>query len=192
MCGRYYIDDDVEEELFHVLQEIDEKLWPERKGDIYPSNAAPVICGRNDRLCSMIMKWGFAGKDKKLLINARAETALERPTFSESVRQRRCIIPARHFYEWNRDRQKVTFYRSQKRVLYMAGFYREQEDGSHFMILTTAANDSMRPVHDRMPLILEEKELLPWICDSTRAGFFLDRPSPPLQHRQDYEQMSLF
>ncbi len=57
MCGRYYIDDDVEEEISHVLQETDGKLRLERKGDICPSNAAPVIYGRNDRLCGMIMKW---------------------------------------------------------------------------------------------------------------------------------------
>lgn len=99
MCGRYYIDKDTEEEIYRALQEIDEKFMTERTGDIYPTNYAPVIYGRNEKLCGGEMRWGFLGKDKRLMINARAETALERPTFSDSVRQRRCIIPARHFYE---------------------------------------------------------------------------------------------
>lgn len=192
MCGRYYIDKDVEEELYRVLQEIDEKLRTERTGDIFPANAAPVIYGKNEKLCGKEMKWGFIGKDKRLLINARAETALERPAFANSVRQRRCIIPARHFYEWDRDKQKVTFCRKQGKALYMAGFYREQEDGLHFVILTTAANDSVSPVHDRMPLILEEEEMLPWIYNGGQVGSFLAKCSPMLERRQDYEQMRLF
>lgn len=192
MCGRYYIDKDVEEEIYRVLQEIDEKLRTERTGDIFPSNAAPVIYGRNEKLCGKEMKWGFLGKDKRLLINARAETALERPTFSDSVRQRRCIIPARHFYEWDKRKQKVTFGRKQGKILYMAGFYREQEDGPHFIILTTAANDSVSPVHERMPLILEKEEMLPWIYDDEKVSSFLTKTSPMLERRQDYEQMSLF
>ena len=192
MCGRYYIDKDVEDELYRMLQEIDGKLRTERAGDIYPSNAAPVIYGRNEKLCGREMKWGFMGRDKRLLINARAETALERPTFSESVRQRRCIIPARHFYEWDKGKQKVTFCRQQGKVIYMAGFYREMEDGPHFVILTTGANDSVSPVHDRMPLILEKEEMLPWIYDDGKVGSFLTKSSPLLERRQDYEQMSLF
>lgn len=192
MCGRYYIDQDVEEELYRVLQEIDDKLRRERTGDIFPANAAPVIYGRDAKLCGGEMKWGFMGKDKRLLINARAETAMERPVFANSVRQRRCIIPARHFYEWDRGKQKVTFCRKQGEILYMAGLYRNQEDGPHFVILTTAANGSVSPVHDRMPLILEENEMLPWIYDDGKTGSFLNKSSPMLERRQDYEQMSLF
>lgn len=192
MCGRYYIDSDVEKEIFRIVQEIDESMRMERTGDIYPSQEAPVIYSRGDRLHGGEMKWGFKGRDNRLLINAGAETAMERPTFSDSVRQRRCVIPARHFYEWNREKQKVTFGYRQKNTLFMAGFYREQEDGPHFIILTTGANDSVRPVHERMPLILEEEEIRPWIGEDARVGGFLNKSSPLLERRQDYEQMSLF
>ncbi len=192
MCGRYYIDSDVEREIYRIAQEIDENMREERTGDIYPSQDAPVIYGRGDSLRGGKMKWGLTGKDKSLLINARAETALERPTFSDSVRQRRCVIPARHFYEWNREKQKVTFYRKEKATLYLAGFYRGQEDGPHFIILTTEANASVRPVHERMPLILEEEEIRLWIGEDSRVGSFLNKSSPLLERRQDYEQMSLF
>lgn len=192
MCGRYYIDDDVEKEIFRIIQEIDESMNMERIGDIYPAQMAPVLYGRGDRLHGGEMKWGLTGRDGKLLINARAETAMDRPTFSDSVRQRRCVIPTRHFYEWDREKQKVTFCRQQMETMFLAGFYREQEDGPHFIILTTAANDSVRPVHERMPLILEAEEIRPWIWEDSRACSFLNKSSPLLERRQDYEQMSLF
>lgn len=192
MCGRYYIDNDVEKEIFRIMQEIDESMSMERTGDIYPTQAAPVLYGRGDRLHGGEMKWGLTGRDRKLLINARAETAMDRPTFSDSVRQRRCVIPARHFYEWNREKQKVTFCHQQMETMFLAGFYREQEDGPHFIILTTAANDSVRPVHERMPLILEEEEIRLWIWEDSRVCSFLNKSSPLLERRQDYEQMSLF
>lgn len=192
MCGRYYIDEDMGNEIGHIVREIDEnmKIW--RQGDVYPSQAAPVIYGRGNHLYGSEMKWGVDSRDRKLLVNARAETAMERPTFSESVRHRRCIIPARHFYEWNSQKQKVTFFRAHKPVIYMAGFYRMQEDVPHFIILTTAANDSMRPVHDRMPLILEETELDSWIWEDSEVSSFLGKLPPSLEHSQEYEQLSLF
>lgn len=192
MCGRYYIDDDVEKEIYRIAQEIDESMSVERTGDIYPTQAAPVLYGRGDRLHGGDMKWGLTGRDRKLLINARAETAMDRSTFSDSVRQRRCVIPARHFYEWDREKQKVTFCRKQGETLFLAGFYREQEDGPHFIILTTAANASVGPVHERMPLILDEEEIRPWIWEASRVSSFLNKSSPLLERRQDYEQMSLF
>ncbi len=192
MCGRYYIDEDVEKEIYRIVQEIDLNRKPVRIGEIYPSQMAPVIYGREERLWGGEMKWGLTGRDGRLLINARAETALERPTFSESIRQRRCVIPAKHFYEWNKDKQKVTFGSRHRGILYMAGFYQMQEGGPHFIILTTAANDSVRPVHERMPLILEKEEMLPWIREDSEVSSFLSRSSPLLERRQDYEQMSLF
>lgn len=192
MCGRYYIVSDVEKEIYRIAQEIDQNMRMERIGDIYPSQNAPVLYGRENRLYGGEMKWGLTGRDRKLLINARAETAMERPTFSDSVRQRRCIIPARGFYEWNREKQKVTFYRQQGQTLFLAGFYREQEDGPHFIILTTAANASVRAVHERMPLILEEEQIRPWLWEDSRVRGFLNQSSPLLERIQDYEQLSLF
>ena len=118
MCGRYYIDSDVEKEIFRIIQEIDENMRMERTGDIYPSQEAPVIYGREGRLRGGEMKWGLKGRDNRPLINARSETAMEKPTFSDSVRRRRCVIPARHFYEWNREKQKVTL-AAGKRKLYL-------------------------------------------------------------------------
>lgn len=192
MCGRYFIDDAVEKDIERIVNKIDKNMKRQRKGDIYPAQTAPVICQKNNTLCAVDMKWGFEGKDKKLLINARAETALEKPAFSDSIMHRRCVIPAGGFYEWNRDKQKVTFRYPQSPSVYMAGFYRKYGNGLQFIIVTTKANASMSPVHDRMPLILEEREIPAWICEDVKTGEFLKKISPMLERQQDYEQMSLF
>ncbi len=80
--------------------------------------------------------------------------------FRDSVLHRRCIIPAKHFYEWDSDKNKVTFLRKDKSVLYMAGFYNCFQGEDRFIIITTQANTSVQKVHNRMPLILEDKELV--------------------------------
>ena len=192
MCGRYYIDDTVENEIERIVGKIDKNLSMHKTGDIHPAEFAPVICQKSNNLYAVDMQWGFEGKDKKLLINARAETALEKATFSDSILHRRCVIPAGCFYEWNRDRQKVTFRYPADPMIYLAGFYRMYGNEPHFIIVTTDANASMSPVHDRMPLILEEREITSWICEDAKVGEFLKKSSPMLERQQDYEQMSLF
>lgn len=192
MCGRYSIDEAVENDIKRIVRENNISINWQGKKELHPTETAPVICKRENTLCAMEMKWGFEGKDKKLLINARAETALNKPTFSDSILHRRCVIPASHFYEWSRDGQKVTFRYSASPILYMAGFYRMYDNEPHFIIVTTPANASMLPVHDRMPLILEEWELTEWLNNDAKVVEFLKKSSPLLERQQDYEQMSLF
>ena len=77
-------------------------------------------------------------------------------------------------------------------VLFMAGFCRQFEDGEHFVILTTAANVSMEPVHDRMPLILEYQEIAEWMFDDTKTESILHKTPCLLERKTEYEQLSLF
>ena len=159
MCGRYYINEETEKDIRRIVAEIDKKINWERRGDIHPSDAAPVITGKIPGLFAEEMHWGFPSyRSKQLMINARSETALEKRSFSESVCRRRCVIPAHHFYEWDRRKNKITFTWDESPTLYLAGFYNYFEDGNRFIILTTAAHRSMQPVHDRMPLILPEQQ----------------------------------
>ena len=106
------------------------------------------------------MVWGFPRFDGRgLLINARAETAAERRTFRECVLHRRCVIPAKGFWEWNKSKEKFSFERQDSQVMFMAGCYDCFDGQDRFVILTTEANPSVKPVNDRMPLILERNEL---------------------------------
>ena len=137
------------------------------------------------------MQWGFRQKSGSgLIINARAESVTERPMFRESILLRRCVIPSSWFYEWNQNKEKVTFKKGDSSVLYMAGFYQRYEDGNRFVILTTGANKSMKPVHDRMPVILEGQELQDWVFDESYMKYVLNRVPTELNREQDYEQQS--
>ena len=208
MCGRFYVDEGTAKEIERVIRGVDLRIQKMRTGDIYPSQPAGILtchsrqknplsagsAAENSTALELNeMHWGFLQYQKKgLLINARAETALERRTFRESVLHRRCVIPARHFYEWDSDKNKVIFFREDRPVLFMAGFYNRFQDGARFIILTTEANASVGPVHNRMPLVLDEGELEDWVYDDKFTEYALHKTPPKLWREQEYEQQSLF
>ena len=135
--------------------------------------------------------WGFPGFDKgKLLINARAESVKDRPTFADSFAGRRCVLPAAGFYEWDRKKEKVIFTVPESKILYLAGIYRPYGEENRFVILTREANASMAPVHDRMPLILSRGEVGPWVRGVNEADDILAKKLPLLRAERPYEQMT--
>ncbi len=208
MCGRYTINKPVQDIFFQLTEGRSRRLSWRRFGDVYPSQTAPILTGidpdefeNSPGLKEAVnpgvfdaeeMHWGFVLPHRnQLLINARAETAAEKKSFAESVRSFRCIIIASAFYEWNKAREKVTFYLPDKSPIYMAGLYQPLEDGKHFTILTTAANESMIPVHDRMPLILPEDRIHDWIFEPKAAKEMLQLKPAQLIREQDFEQQRL-
>lgn len=192
MCGRYYVDENVMNELRYIIHGMDKnmKLEPE---DVCPAQTAYVLSGKKPFLTPERMRWGYPQyQGKGLVINARAENVLERKMFRDSVLHRRCVIPAGFFYEWDSSKNRVEFRRGDMPVLFMAGFYQRFEDMDHFIIITTEANASVAPVHDRMPLILEKDELENWVYDDGFLSYALHREPAALDRRQDYEQLRLF
>lgn len=208
MCGRFYVDEGTAREIERVIRGVDLRIQKMRTGDIYPSQSAGILTCHSQQKNPLSagpaaekspalelneMHWGFPQYQKKgLLINAKAETALERRTFRENVLHRRCVIPARQFYEWDLDKNKVTFFREDRAVLFMAGFYNRFQDEVRFIILTTQANASVSPVHNRMPLVLDEGELEDWVYDDKFTEYVLHKTPTELRREQEYEQQSLF
>ena len=191
MCCRYYYDVKAEEAIYKAISMKEDKSFLHFERDIYPSESAPVIAGIKKEADVEEMKWGFPSMiDGKLLINARSETALEKKSFADSALNRRCIIPAALFYEWDRSKNKHMFYLPEK-TIYMAGIYKQFEDGWRYCILTTAANASMSPVHDRMPLILSENDIERYIFDNTKIAEYLKHQPPMLENEAEFEQMSI-
>ena len=142
-------------------------------------------------LAVQVLQWGFPGFDKgKLLINARAESVMDRPTFRGSFEQGRCVLPAAGFYEWDKSKEKVTFTVPGKPILYLAGIWRPFGPEQRFVILTREANASMAPVHDRMPLILTREEVTPWVSERAEAERLLAKELPMLQAERPYEQLT--
>lgn len=201
MCGRYYVDNEMDREIEKLVRQMDERKKEESlqavsriaAGDIYPGKEAPVLSGENGSITCEWQHWGFPGfEGKKRIFNARCESAAEKPMFRDSILHRRIVIPATWFYEWNPRKERSTFFRSDMLILFMAGFSRWYEDGKHFVILTTAANASMEPVHDRMPLLLERHEIAEWMFRDAKTESFLHKTPCLLERRTEYEQLSLF
>lgn len=184
MCGRYFIDKEtilmIEEWLADPQEEI-------KTGDVFPGDRALVITKNKARA----MFWGYPFK-KRLLINARAESVRTKPTFKEAIRKRRCLIPCAHFYEWNAQKEKVSFSLKSRQPIFMAGLYESFDDGDHFTIITTDANASVSPVHHRMPLILTGRQMNLWLEEGTAYRDFLKMPEVSLVRRQAYQQLSIF
>ena len=198
MCGRYYVDDETAREIERVIWIADEKVRKNnavnvQAKDIHPTDIAPILTASGSAIGCKMLKWGFPGFDgKQVIFNARSESALEKRMFRESVEQRRIVVPATRFYEWNRNKEKNIFYRKEQPVLFMAGIYNRYQGEDRFVILTTEANASMSPVHNRMPLILEPEEIGEWIFEKEKAEQLLHKVPCLLNRRTEFEQMTLF
>lgn len=194
MCGRYHISDQLIEDIQKLAQEIDKKIKEKIcDTDVCPSDEAVVIMGVKGKLTPIIMKWGYLGFDKKLVINSRAESVTQRTMFQKDLVSRRIVIPASYFYEWNQNKEKSVFKREDVKTMYFAGIYDVDRDGTNrFSIITTTANESMIKIHDRMPLILEEEQIMEWIFDNDKAIELLNYQPVLLNRESNYEQMSLF
>lgn len=203
MCARYDFDDDSRERLEAFLSGLPAfskkpaalgalRSFP--SGEVRPSDRAPVLA-RGEHAGEIGLSfplWGFPGVSKGLVINARAETAAQKPMFAAALAGSRCAIPAGAFFEWNKAKEKVAFVREEAPLLFLAGIEKPDPQGTRFCILTTAANESVRPVHERMPLVLLGSQVVPWILDDQKTSEILTQVPGALKRRQDYEQLSLF
>ncbi|WP_288157866.1 SOS response-associated peptidase family protein [Faecalibaculum rodentium] len=162
-------------------------------GFIYPGTLSLVLTAAEnhpDSLTGELAKFGWKWKaDRPLQINARSETAWTSPLFGPHMRHDRAVIPASCFFEWTPAKEMISCRELRSPVLYMAGFV---TDGS-FVILTTKANDSIRDIHHRMPLVLREDQVTPWIRDEAAARRMTDLTPPEMITRPAlFEQPRLF
>lgn len=187
MCGRYeffYNDENYE---MNKIIELAKKNTPSvsfEPKEVFPSANVPIIASTENKIKPEFFVWGFPGFQKKeLIINARSETVAQKPTFKQAMLHRRCVVPSTGFYEWSHDSQKkkYKFNLPEQENLYMAGIWNEYEGEKHFVILTTAANQSMTPIHNRMPLILPKELIRSWINDTELAFSLLAQIPPELR-----------
>ncbi|MBE6041614.1 MAG: SOS response-associated peptidase [Clostridiales bacterium] len=196
MCGRFVIGGDFRDKLNDLLAAegimYSDLPYRESGQDVFPSEPSLVIYSGGRRLLAGEMLWGFSNPYRKgLVINARAETVLEKNLFADSVMNRRCIIPASGFFEWDPYKARYRFADLNNQLILLAGIYHEEQGKHHYTILTTQANESMLPVHDRMPVMIRRDEIKPWLNDSARLTDFLERPQVQLMCEQDSGQIRM-
>ncbi len=185
MCGRYWIGGDgADERLSAVIESMERRHPGEYKtGEICPGDAAPGLVARRERIVALPAVFGFPGfRDGKLLINARAETAAEKKSFADSLRERRIVLPATGFYEWGRDEAKTKYFFTADAlpVMYLCGLFRIVDGQCRFVILTRQANASMLETHDRMPVAVGADEVREYMTELTAAMEILASASPEL------------
>jgi len=167
MCGRYQFSADEYKEIRQIVRDAqrrsegNELNFP-MAGDICPSQVAPVLVSRGEKIVGEFQQWGLPGfRGRQQIINARAETVTEKPMFRRSIAFQRCVIPATGFYEWDAAKHKY-FFQMPGQPLYLAGIYDNISGVNCFIILTTEPNDSVAPIHDRMPLLLSHEQVRWW------------------------------
>ena len=175
MCGRFTLIADLWE-LARRFEFDANGLTVKSAYNVAPTQDVLTVVGGDTRQ-GMLMRWGlipYWAKDTSLgsrMINARAETVAEKPAFRDALRKRRCLILADGFYEWQRTgaakRPMRAVMRSGEPFAF-AGLWstwkgRNGDRISSCSIITTVANDLLRPIHDRMPVILPKEQEEFWL-----------------------------
>lgn len=171
MCGRYYFDlHKVSKDSFLYqslkVNDIDDFAQDE----VTPNSTVLAIIQKECKLHLKLLKWGVNNTYGQQ-INARIEGIRQRPYYKSMI-DNRCLIPCHGFYEW-KGKQKYCMQLPKESMFYLAGIYNEQNE---CLILTKDAYDSIKPIHHRSPIVVEE----------SRINEFFDNPLSSFCEKQDF------
>ncbi len=178
MCGRYALTLPLEAVRALFAAEAPDQPFPPRY-NIAPTQPIPVVHpgGDGGRVLTL-MRWGLLPSWVKdpasftLLINARIETAADKPAFRAAMRRRRCLVPASGFYEWQKrgtgPKQPYLLKPSGEPLFAFAGIHEtwtgpDGEEMDTACILTRDANAALAPIHDRMPVVVPPEAWAAWL-----------------------------
>ncbi|WP_075887320.1 SOS response-associated peptidase family protein [Companilactobacillus crustorum] len=187
MCGRYMFQPDQNPEIGRIYQLAVDAGYQPKTGEVFPTDKTALIIAGDHKVKVVAMKWGFPGfKDGQSIINARSETVRQKKIFADSFMKRRCVYPTTGFFEWNKAKEKYKFnFNNDPETLFIAGCYNYFDGEPQSILFTTAPNESMIAVHDRMPLILRKNQINAWIYDDEFATEFLQSTMPQLISQQE-------
>jgi putative SOS response-associated peptidase YedK len=183
VCGRYGIGRDGEA-LSRELAAGWRGAPFDGRWNVAPSQHAPVVLQEEGLLWLESFRWGLCvawAKDRGIPtepVNARAEDVASKPFFRSAFERRRCLVPANGFYEWRRTaRGKIPYWIHLPGgdLLTFAGLWecwapQDAEPVYSFTILTTSPSEAVRPIHDRMPVVLNPEERLIWLDPHSRRA----------------------
>jgi putative SOS response-associated peptidase YedK len=194
MCGRYTLTSPEDIAARFGLGALTE-THIEPRFNVAPSQGVPVIVGRDSGPALTTMRWGFqpawmrGDGQRPPPINARSESLLERPMFRGAVAHTRCLVPADGFYEWmaipgSKTKQPMYIRLKGGDLFAFAGLYVQgpNDVGDTCVIVTTAANEVLAPIHERMPVVLDRDVELRWLdpdLENGQAALAYLQPVPP-------------
>lgn len=177
MCGRFYAqEDDIEDMLLAAARTTGARNVDNDAaagiavGEIFPGST--VLAVANSKSLSpavFAMKWGYPKREGNgLIINARSESAADKPMFAQSAQTRRCLIPMTYYFEWEkRDSKKIKYAIMPARGgrAFLCGLYRVLKDSAvpEFVVLTRPAAENIGFIHPRMPLLMGEDNAALWL-----------------------------
>jgi putative SOS response-associated peptidase YedK len=174
MCGRFVLISDVGKIAGEfAVSDINKTLAS--TGDIYPGQNCACIIKEEAKNVLANLHWGFSPRwikqkmQDKLLINARAETLADKPTFRDAFQRRRCLIAADGFYEWSAEKKPFYLYMQNKKPFGLAGIYEPaaaDDTLASFVIITTEPNELIAAMHKRMPVIIPAAQRSLWLDNS--------------------------
>ena len=190
MCGRYTLTKNFQaiKQRFKIIES---SIRFEPRFNIAPSQSVPIITSGNTGWLLDDFRWGLLphwAKDPSMsnkLINARAETIEGKPSFKNSFKRKRCLIPADGFYEWQgtgKQKSPKYIYLKDNSLFAFAGIWAEwkqpEEVIRSFCIITTEANSFLKPIHHRMPVILPLDQYGTWLDAKTAVEQLIALLSP--------------
>lgn len=193
MCGRYALKAKPED-LETVFDAVDREPFQPRF-NIAPTQPIAVVRHQHGARRLGYVRWGLVPawvenpRAFSLLVNARSESILDKPAFKDAVRYRRCLVPASGFYEWKgregqrNPKQPYWVYPRAGGVVAFAGLWEtwSDRDGGEIdtgCIVTTAANDVLAPIHERMPAVIRPEDFAVWLTGEPAAALALLKPAP--------------
>ena len=191
MCGRYMITSSFEAMARLFEADLALGLPDEPRLNVSPTEPVPVVVSHDGDRTLVPMRWGLipsfyrTANGGPLLINARAEGIATKPAFREAIRERRCLVPADGFYEWQgpKDaRVPWTIRPAAGGLMAFAGLWQDWKgpDGwiSTCAIVTCDANATLAPIHDRMPVVISPDDFALWLGESGPGAARLMQPAP--------------
>ena len=186
MCGRYTLTSNGR--AVAAWFDLSETPVLSERYNIAPAQDVAIVRhGERGRECPFV-SWGFGQRGARVVINARSETAATKPSFRDSLRSRRCLVPATGFIEWRhqgRARAAYHFRSRDSELLAMAGLWSLWPNGDgkaveSMVILTTSPNQLVADLHDRMPMILDRRDFDRWLEPQALDADELHRLAEPL------------
>ncbi len=189
MCGRF-VSASPPDEIAKYFGAVPPETTLEENYNVAPTNQVYAVRAEAGHRSIALLRWGLVpswAKDLKIgstMINARSETASSKPAFRSAYKSRRCLIPADAFYEWQKipgvkNKQPYLISRIDEEPLVFAGLWERwapKDDEGHWLddqrvesctIMTTEANATMAPVHDRMPVMIPTARWDDWLDPDT-------------------------